>query len=76
MLGTVDSLDTSFAGPRNLVKKTLPTIPPPPPLFQKTFSWYSKREGKGCGRRKKPKVEKSTICLQNHVQHLFWHKVK
>jgi hypothetical protein len=57
MSGTVDTLYTSFAGPRNLVKRMLPTVPPPFPNFFFLVN-FSKREGKGCGRRKKPKVEK------------------
>jgi hypothetical protein len=70
-----------------MVKKMLPTVPPLPKksskkcylqflLFPRPFSKKNLREGKGCGRRKKPKVGKSPICLQNHVQHLLSHKVE
>jgi hypothetical protein len=43
MSGVVDSLYTSFAGPRNLVKKMLPTIPPPPLSSDFFISVFKKR---------------------------------
>jgi hypothetical protein len=58
MLGTVDSLDTSFAGPRNLVKKRLPTIPPTPPFSKFFFLGIQKEKEKGVEGGKNQKLKK------------------